>query len=100
MLNVHATGRHAGPLHPSYSMVLGRHMCSVQEENRLYGIDVTHSRFFCHPKVEEAVAFAAQAHKGQTRKTKEPYVAHCIATACIVEELLQLAEESAFSNSR
>lgn len=71
----------------------------LQEENLMHGIDVTHSQFFNQPKVKEAVAFAAEAHKGQMRKTKEPYVAHCIETACIVEEVLDLAEDSEY-NSR
>ena len=71
---------------------------AVQEENHMHGVDVTHSRFFDQPKVKEAVAFAAEAHKGQARKTKEPYVAHCIETACIVEEVLGLAEDSEYSS--
>ena len=65
----------------------------------MHGVDVTHSRFFDQPKVQEAVAFAAEAHKGQLRKTKEPYVTHCIETACIVEDVLDLAEDSEY-NSR
>ena len=64
----------------------------------MHGVDVTHSRFFDQPKVKEAVAFAAEAHKGQARKTKEPYVTHCIETACIVEEVLDLAEDSEYSS--
>ena len=72
----------------------------MQEENRLYGVNVTHSRLFCQPKVDDAFGFGGQANKGQTRKTKEPYVAHCIATACIVEELLDLADDSALTHSR
>ena len=68
----------------------------VQEKNLMHGVDVTHSRFFDQPKVKEAVAFAAEAHRGQARKTKEPYVAHCIETACIVEEVLDLAEDSEY----
>ena len=71
----------------------------IQEENLMHGVDVTHSRFFDQPKVQEAVAFAAEAHKGQQRKTKEPYVTHCIETACVVEEVLDLAEDSEY-NSR
>ena len=75
-------------------------LCVIeQEENLMHGVDVTHSRFFDQPKVQEAVAFAAAAHKGQQRKTKEPYVTHCIETACIVEEVLDLAEDSEY-NSR
>ncbi|KAG1681598.1 hypothetical protein FOA52_014106 [Chlamydomonas sp. UWO 241] len=51
----------------------------------LYGVDVTNSRFFSDPTVLRAVELAAEAHKGQTRKTGEPYVSHCIETALIVE---------------
>ena len=70
----------------------------VQEKNMMHGVNVTHSQFFDQPKVKEAVAFAAEAHKGQQRKTKEPYVTHCIETACIVEEVLDLAEVSEYSS--
>lgn len=69
---------------------------SLKEKNLMHGVNVTHSRFFDQPKVKEAVAFAAEAHRGQARKTKEPYVAHCIETACIVEEVLDLAEDSEY----
>ena len=65
----------------------------------MHGVDVTQSNFFNRARVKEAVAFAADAHKGQARKTKEPYVAHCIQTACIVESLLDLAEDTEY-NSR
>lgn len=51
----------------------------------LYGVDVTSSRFFRDEMVLKAVEFAAEAHKGQWRKTGEPYVSHCIETALIVE---------------
>ena len=37
------------------------------------------------PRVRAAVEFAAAAHAGQSRKTGEPYVTHCIETALIVE---------------
>ncbi len=57
----------------------------MQEPLILFGVDVTASRFFQHPTVLKAVAFAAKAHEGQYRKTGEPYVAHCIETALIVE---------------
>ncbi|KAL0045856.1 hypothetical protein WJX82_006850 [Trebouxia sp. C0006] len=76
--------------------VLQEESMSLKEKNLMYGVDVTHSRFFDQPKVKEAVAFAAEAHRGQARKTKEPYVAHCIETACIVEEVLDLAEDSEY----
>ena len=60
----------------------------------LYGVDVTHSPFFERPEVLRAVEFAAEAHRGQRRKTGEPYVAHCIETACIVEALVDHAENT------
>jgi len=66
---------------------------SAPEPAALYGIDVTGSRFFTRPAVQRAVDFAALAHKGQFRKNKEPYVAHCVATAAIVEGLLAPTEE-------
>jgi len=66
---------------------------SAPEPAALYGIDVTGSRFFTRPAVQRAVEFAALAHKGQFRKNKEPYVAHCVATAAIVEGLLAPTEE-------
>ncbi|HVB00478.1 MAG TPA: HD domain-containing protein, partial [Acidimicrobiales bacterium] len=40
-----------------------------------------------HEIVTRAVALAEQAHKGQTRLTGDPYVAHSIAVAEIVAEL-------------
>ncbi|DBA73503.1 TPA: hypothetical protein ACH3X1_011529 [Trebouxia sp. C0004] len=76
--------------------ILQEESMSPKEKNLMHGVDVTHSRFFDQPKVKEAVAFAAEAHRGQARKTKEPYVAHCIETACIVEEVLDLAEDSEY----
>lgn len=66
---------------------------SAPEPAALYGIDITGSRFFTRPAVQRAVEFAALAHKGQFRKNKEPYVAHCVATAAIVEGLLAPTEE-------
>ncbi len=67
-------------------------LACVQVERVLYGVDVTHSPFFERPEVLRAVEFAAEAHRGQRRKTGEPYVAHCIETACIVEALVDHAE--------
>lgn len=64
----------------------------MQAERRLYGVEVTDSAFFSTPIVEHAVEFAAAAHEGQRRKTGEPYVAHCIETACLVEALLSHAD--------
>lgn len=66
---------------------------STLEPESLYGIDVTGSKFFNRPTVQRAVEFAAAAHKGQVRKTQEPYVAHCVATAAIVEGLLAPTED-------
>lgn len=63
------------------------------EPASFYGVDVTGSRFFGREAVQRAVEFAAVAHKGQTRKTKEPYVTHCIETAMIVESLLSPSED-------
>lgn len=37
--------------------------------------------------VEEAVAFAVEAHSGQKRKSGEAYVVHPIETACILAEM-------------
>ena len=51
-------------------------------------MDVTSSRFFKDVRVLAAVEFAAAAHAGQSRKTGEPYVSHCIETALIVEHNL------------
>ena len=65
------------------------------EPRFLHGVDVTGSRFFCRPAVQRAVDFAAAAHRGQVRKTREPYVAHCVETARIVEGLLAPTEEDA-----
>ena len=36
---------------------------------------------------------AAKAHEGQIRKTRQPYVTHCIETALIVEALLSPNED-------
>ena len=63
-------------------------MCGAQERRILYGVDVTDSFSFHDPTVLRAVEFAAEAHKGQRRKTGEPYVSHCIETALIVENML------------
>ena len=52
------------------------------------GMDVTGSKFLGRPEVVRAAEFAAAAHAHQQRRTGEPYVSHCIATARIVEGLL------------
>lgn len=63
------------------------------EENILYGVDVTGSKYFSRPRVLRAVEFAAKAHNGQVRRTRDPYVVHCIETARIVEGLLAPGED-------
>lgn len=68
---------------------------AAAEPETLFGVDVTGSRFFGRPAVRRAVEFAAEAHRGQVRKTQEPYVAHCVATAAIVERLLAPSEDDA-----
>ncbi|KAL4853513.1 putative GTP diphosphokinase RSH1 [Chlorella vulgaris] len=64
-----------------------------QDPLLLHGVDVSGSRFFSRPVVLQAAEFAAAAHRGQVRKTRTPYVAHCVETALIVEGLLSPTEE-------
>lgn len=64
-----------------------------QDPLLLHGVDVSGSRFFSRPMVLQAAEFAAAAHRGQVRKTRTPYVAHCVETALIVEGLLSPTEE-------
>lgn len=64
----------------------------------LFGVDVTGSKYLGRPEVMRAADFAAAAHAHQRRRTGEPYVTHCIATAKIVEGLIassrtQVADE-------
>ncbi|PRW20358.1 GTP diphosphokinase chloroplastic isoform X1 isoform A [Chlorella sorokiniana] len=61
----------------------------------VHGVDVAGSRFFSRPIVRQAADFAAAAHSGQIRKTRQPYVTHCIETALVVEGLLSPTEEDA-----
>ena len=69
------------------------HACLRQQETVvLHGVDVTYSRFLSRPSVLEAAAFAAEAHRGQTRLTGDAYISHCVQTALIVEGLLALSE--------
>lgn len=56
-----------------------------EQRTLLHGVDVSASRYLQMPEVRAAVDFAAAAHAGQRRRTGEPYVAHCIETALIVE---------------
>ncbi len=57
----------------------------AQESFLLYTVDVTGSRYLRRPEVLRAAHFAAAAHEGQTRLTKDPYIVHCVETAAIVE---------------
>ena len=66
--------------------------CPPQEKVVLHGVDVTGSNFLSRPAVLEAAAFAEAAHQGQMRRTGDPYIMHCVETACIVEGLLALSE--------
>lgn len=52
------------------------------------GVDVTGFPVFNHPMVLKAIAFARNAHKGQLRKTGDPYLTHCINTAQILALLV------------
>lgn len=54
----------------------------------LEGVDVTGYPIFNDEKVHKAIAFATQAHFGQSRKTGEPYVTHCIHTGKILAALV------------
>jgi len=38
-------------------------------------------------RIESAVAFGADAHRGQKRKTGEPYISHPVATAAVLTDL-------------
>lgn len=81
------------PYTPQNTFCLPHGLPPWQEELVLYGVDVTGSDFLTRPAVRRAVEFAAAAHAGQVRKTGEPYVAHCIETALIVEDLLSATED-------
>ncbi|KAK9060843.1 hypothetical protein SSX86_018023 [Deinandra increscens subsp. villosa] len=54
----------------------------------LEGVDVTGYPVFNDPKVHKAIAFARKAHRGQLRKTGDPYLTHCINTAKILAVLV------------
>ena len=59
----------------------------------LHGVDVSGSKYFGRRRVLRALDMAARAHEGQFRKTRQPYVTHCIETALIVEALLSPNED-------
>ncbi|XP_076957798.1 putative GTP diphosphokinase RSH2, chloroplastic, partial [Bidens hawaiensis] len=54
----------------------------------LDGVDVTGYPIFNDPQVLRAIAFAREAHRGQLRKTGDPYLTHCINTAKILAALV------------
>jgi hypothetical protein len=61
----------------------------------LHGVDVSRSALLGDERVLAAARFAAAAHEGQVRKTGEPYVAHCVEAALIVERNLPRREAEA-----
>lgn len=61
----------------------------------LHGVEIPAWSLLNKPELQRAVDFAAMAHAGQFRKTGDPYVAHCIETALIVEQLLSPKEDGA-----
>lgn len=58
----------------------------------LHGVDVSGSAYLTREGVLAAADFAARAHAGQTRRTGDPYIMHCVETACIMEGLLSTLE--------
>ncbi|XP_057774100.1 uncharacterized protein LOC130993284 isoform X2 [Salvia miltiorrhiza] len=50
--------------------------------------DVTGYPIFNDAKVQKAIAFARKAHHGQTRRTGDPYLSHCIHTGKILAVLV------------
>ena len=62
--------------------------CGVLQPHLLHGVDISNSKYLQRPKVLAAAEFAAEAHKGQHRRTGEPYISHCVHTAAIVEALM------------
>ena len=56
--------------------------------NILQGVDVTRFPIFKDDVVLKAVEFAAEKHKGQQRKTGEPYVIHLVEAARILAAAL------------
>jgi hypothetical protein len=70
-------------------------LTASQEPTLLHGVDVSRSALLRDARVAAAARFAAAAHEGQVRKTGEPYVAHCIEAALIVERNLPRREPDA-----
>lgn len=54
----------------------------------LDGVDVTGYPIFSDAKVQKAISFARKAHHGQSRKTGDPYLTHCIHTGKILAVLV------------
>ncbi|KAG6426620.1 hypothetical protein SASPL_110846 [Salvia splendens] len=54
----------------------------------LDGVDVTGHPIFNDARVLKAIAFAKKAHHGQTRKTGDPYLSHCIHSGKILAVLV------------
>ncbi|MCI35748.1 guanosine-3'5'-bis(diphosphate) 3'-pyrophosphohydrolase-like, partial [Trifolium medium] len=52
------------------------------------GVDVTGYPIFNDAKVQKAIDFARKAHRGQMRKTGDPYLSHCIHTGRILAGLV------------
>ncbi|GAQ89927.1 guanosine polyphosphate pyrophosphohydrolase/synthase [Klebsormidium nitens] len=74
-------------LSPYADGIAGRH-----EEKRvrtiIEGVDVTGFQVFAEADVKRAIDYAKEAHKGQMRRTGEPYITHCIHTALILAALV------------
>ncbi|XP_047963724.1 uncharacterized protein LOC125208185 isoform X1 [Salvia hispanica] len=54
----------------------------------LDGVDVSGHPIFNDARVHKAIAFAKKAHHGQTRRTGDPYLSHCIHTGKILAVLV------------
>ncbi|MED6218088.1 hypothetical protein PIB30_023803 [Stylosanthes scabra] len=52
------------------------------------GVEITGYPIFNDTKVQKAIAFARKAHRGQFRKTGDPYLTHCIHTGRILAALV------------
>lgn len=66
----------------------------------LYGVDITLSAYLDRPVPLAAAALAAKAHAGQFRKSGEPYVQHCIATALLTELMVLHYDTEEWSNRK